>query len=391
MQSVRKSIVSGLLIALLAAAMSVTAFASSDDNSLYELGIITEGVTVTPEFAYDTWEYDVVVPAGTTELELEPVPSSELATVTDVSGKTLAEDGTSTVYITVQSGSGVDFTYTLHVTSAEGPAQTEPQTEPPTEPPTEPATEKQTEPVTEDSRYVKVDKNIIQDAENTITDLKQDIIEYRDTINLYTKIMYGLIALSVLLLFLVINLILKKRDLKAELKDYRSLGYSPSTRPSREAPDGQVPGPAGPTDYAAAAKGNGQPADLGYVQRYYSPDGQLDVRPMTSKKRNLPQYEEHKPPLQAVPAQMMDVPQPQAGSPAEPENTRAARKAAKQAAKLEKQAAKAEKAGIADPNVQPDVPGQTAAAGPDAKPQPQAPAPEKYEKPKKVEVNMIDL
>ena len=37
--------------------------------------------------------------------------------------------------------------------------------------------------------------------------------------------MYGLIAFCVVLLFIVINLVLKKKDLKAELEDYRSLGY----------------------------------------------------------------------------------------------------------------------------------------------------------------------
>ena len=41
-----------------------TAFAS-DDNSLSDLGITTQGATVSPDFRYDIWEYSVQVPAGT--------------------------------------------------------------------------------------------------------------------------------------------------------------------------------------------------------------------------------------------------------------------------------------------------------------------------------------
>ncbi|MCR5160817.1 MAG: hypothetical protein K6C06_03505, partial [Lachnospiraceae bacterium] len=62
------------LVIMLAAA--IPAMASDDDNSLYALGITTEGVTVEPEFSYDIWEYTVTVPGGTKELSLEPVPSS---------------------------------------------------------------------------------------------------------------------------------------------------------------------------------------------------------------------------------------------------------------------------------------------------------------------------
>ena len=107
-------------------ALGVPSFAS-DDNSLASLGINTEGVTVTPDFAYDTWEYNVTVPAGTTELSLSPIPSSSAATIAGLSGTTLNADGTGTVYITVQAGNGDQFTYTLYVTGG-GPApQPQPQ------------------------------------------------------------------------------------------------------------------------------------------------------------------------------------------------------------------------------------------------------------------------
>ena len=47
--------------------MSVTALASSD-NSLSALNV--ENGTVSPDFVYSTWEYDVKVAPGTTELIL---------------------------------------------------------------------------------------------------------------------------------------------------------------------------------------------------------------------------------------------------------------------------------------------------------------------------------
>ena len=53
--------------------LAVRAEGQSDDNSLSSLGITTQGVTVSPDFSYDHLTYDVVVPAGTTELELDPV------------------------------------------------------------------------------------------------------------------------------------------------------------------------------------------------------------------------------------------------------------------------------------------------------------------------------
>ncbi len=317
----------GLLLALsmaLVLIFGMSAYASSDDNSLYALGITTEGVTVEPEFTYSTWEYNVVVPAGTTSLELSPTPSSENASITDISGTTIGEDGTTTVYITCTSQSGAPFTYTLHVTSAAA----EVQTEAPTEKQTEPQTEAETEPETEDSQYVKVDKNTIQEAENTITDLKGEITGYRETVSLYTKIMYGLIALSVILLFIVINLILKGNDMKAELKDYRSYGYAPgkksgkapakqNARPNakepaqKEAPQMKKSRPVSEeaqdvkrkvrpekpqkaNQSAVKAPQEAPAASQRKVNKAsYQKDQSLDVAPQSSKKsRQLPEYEE---------------------------------------------------------------------------------------------------
>ena len=79
-----------------------TAFAS-DDNSLSDLGITTQGATVSPDFRYDIWEYSVQVPAGTKELELTPRATNPGATINSVSGTTLNDDGTGKVVITVTS------------------------------------------------------------------------------------------------------------------------------------------------------------------------------------------------------------------------------------------------------------------------------------------------
>ena len=73
-----------LLTMLLVCLCSMAVFAASNDNSLASLGITTEGAMVTPEFVYSTWTYDVVVPAGTQKLELDPVPSNGNAWIVDV-------------------------------------------------------------------------------------------------------------------------------------------------------------------------------------------------------------------------------------------------------------------------------------------------------------------
>lgn len=298
---------------------SISVLASEDDNSLSSLGIITEGAVVSPEFSYSTWYYTVTVPAGTKELELDPVPSSASATISSITGTTLNEDGTGDVNITVQAGNGTTFTYELSVVSdGEAPAA---ETEAATEKATETETEKQTEAQTEDSQYVKVDKNSLQEAENTITDLKGEITKYKGKVSLYTKIMYGLIALAVIFLFIVINLLLKKKDLKSELNDYRSYGYT-ENKPDKSAKKVQkaqkkakkkeemfddddefrsVPpyGTDGPAmgGYPGAGM-NASPAEQ-QIQSFYQPGTPqpsypgLDVQPQKSQKKSkkMPEYE----------------------------------------------------------------------------------------------------
>ena len=282
MRSIYNLLTAAVVFMALCFSLAMTARAS-DDNSLYSLGITTEGALVDPDFSYDVWEYDVTVPAGTRQLELDPVPSSTTAEITQVEGTEIGEDGTTTVYVTVTSESGQPFTYALHVTSDAAPVPVE--TEPPTEKQTERVTEKpkETEPETEDTAYVKVPKDTVDQAERTIKDLQEEITTYRNTTNLYTKIIYGLIAGCVVLLFLVVNLALRGRDLKREVKEYRSLGYSSSKKSGKKGKKGK--------DSSSKQSPAGQPQPpAGYDPMYqsrqpaYYEKAPIDVAPQTSSR-----------------------------------------------------------------------------------------------------------
>lgn len=221
MKNIRKKKIGAVLLLLAAAMWLCSTFASADslsaDNSLSSLGITTEGAVVSPEFAYGTTEYEVTVPAGTASLTLSPTPSNSAAYIDSISGTDLT-DGSTTVSIVVVAENGDAYTYYLYVTAEAAEAETEPQTE------TEVQTE--TEAETEDSRYVSVARETLENAENTISTLKAETSSYRDRVDLLMKILYGMIALCVVLLFIVINLLLKNRDLKSELKNYKGLNYA---------------------------------------------------------------------------------------------------------------------------------------------------------------------
>lgn len=195
-----------ILGVLLLFMLSVTALASGD-NSLSALNV--ENGQVTPDFVYSTWEYEVKVAPGTSELILNPTTSDSTAEVTSITGTTL-DNGTGTVLITVTAANGSPHTYTLHVSVDESLApETESETEPVTEAPvTEPVTEAKIEtPVTEitqNEAYIK---------------LNNQVNSYKERLDLSMKIIYGLIGFSVLLLFIIINMILKNRDLKDDLRD----------------------------------------------------------------------------------------------------------------------------------------------------------------------------
>ena len=190
--------------------MGVTALASSD-NSLSALNV--ENGTVSPDFVYSTWEYDVKVAPGTKELILNPTTSDSNASVTSIEGTTL-DNGTGTVLITVTAENGSAFTYTLHVSvdeslAPETESETEPATEAVTEAPTQAVTETPATEITQNEAYIK---------------LNNQVNSYKERLDLSMKIIYGLIAFSVLLLFIIINQILRNKDLKDDLRDMEEMG-----------------------------------------------------------------------------------------------------------------------------------------------------------------------
>ena len=221
----RQLLAAALFMLMITLSFSSAAFAS-DDNSLASLGIKTEGVSVSPEFRYDIWEYSVEVPAGTQTLELEPHTTNPSATVNSVTGTTLSADGTGTVVINVTSESGNAIEYVLNVTSARGdvdPAEAIAANESAVAA-TIDTEVVQSEVETEDPRYVKVDRNSLQDAENTIEKLQKTITEQRSHISMLTYVLYALIAVSIIFLFIVISLLLRRRDMAQELAFYRESG-----------------------------------------------------------------------------------------------------------------------------------------------------------------------
>ena len=258
--------------------MSAFAEGASDDNSLSSLGITTEGAEVSPEFGYGTVEYNVRVPAGTARLELEPVPTNGNAWIVDITGQDLT-DGKTTVQIVVSAENGDQYSYYLYVEedAALGSAAPAAQTEPETEPETQKATEPETEPETEDPRYVKVDRNSLEEAENTIQALKTEAGNYRDRIGVLMKILYGLIGFCVILLFVVINLLLKKKDLKSELQKYMGYGYPENYEESYDGGSAEMYENGAGSDYGYD-QGYDQGYDRGYDQNYADDYDQSDDR-----------------------------------------------------------------------------------------------------------------
>lgn len=191
-----------LMMALL---LTVTVFAEglSGDNSLSDLGL--ENGTATPEFEYSVWEYDVKVAPGTTELTLNPVPSDANAQILSIEGTTLGEDGTTTVTITVQAENGETFPYTLHVSTDETAAPVNETEAPQTETP-------QTEAPQTENQQVK-------ELEATNKLLRSQSDEYKNKSEMQMKIIYGLIALAVILIFVIVNQLLRNKDLKEDLRE----------------------------------------------------------------------------------------------------------------------------------------------------------------------------
>ena len=295
-------------------AVPVLAEEASGDNSLSSLGITTEGVTVSPDFYYSTIEYQVTVPSGTSRLELDPVPSNSGASIIGIDGQDIGSDGTTTVAITVQAANGNQITYYLYVTTDTTTQAAAPAAETETEAVTEAQTE--AEPETEDPRYVKVDRNALEEAEKTISTLKTETVNYRDRVTLLTRILYGMIALCVILLFAVINLALKKKDLKAELQNYMGYGYDPGAGEADSgyaAQAGYDNGGYNATqqgydnsgyDAQAGYDNNGYDAQAGYDNSGY--DAQTDFEDPFEQQQPLSKKEQKK--LKKEKAEMTDDP-----------------------------------------------------------------------------------
>ncbi|EET59896.1 hypothetical protein BRYFOR_08019 [Marvinbryantia formatexigens DSM 14469] len=198
--------------------MCMTASASSGDNSLYSLGL-ENASSCSPEFVYSTWEYNVTVPAGTTELLLDPVTSDATARITDISGTQIGEDGTTTVYITVEAANGARVSYTLYVTTEEGEAQTETQaTESQEAQQASEEAQRQSEQAASEAAQRQIE---YEQAKNQVTTLTNENEDLTNRIDLLMKIMYGLVGFAVLLLFFLINQSLRNKDLKEDLKEAR--------------------------------------------------------------------------------------------------------------------------------------------------------------------------
>lgn len=188
--------------------LPVIASGLSDDNSLSSLNV--HNGKVEPEFVYSTWEYDVTVEPGTTELYLDPETAHPNATITSITGTQLV-DGKATVLINTASESGIPMTYTLHVTEAGAGSEEESEAESETTKQTESETVAQTEPQTTTSQP--------ETEDNAVTLLKSQVDDLKSKNDLLMKIIYGLIGAIVVLLIIIINLLMKKHDLKKDLKD----------------------------------------------------------------------------------------------------------------------------------------------------------------------------
>lgn len=189
---------------------------SSGDNSLYSLGL-ENAVSCEPEFYYATLEYNVKVSADTKELQLDPVKSADSAEITDISGTTLSDDGTGTVSISVQAANGAVATYILHVTSDGTAAETETET---TVNAAESEAQAESEKIAAESEKAAQSEAAAQleQKNQQVTALQKENDDFASRLDKLMKVLYGLIAFAVILLFVIINQSLRNKDMKDEIK-----------------------------------------------------------------------------------------------------------------------------------------------------------------------------
>lgn len=189
---------------------------SSGDNSLYSLGL-ENAVSCEPEFYYATLEYNVKVSADTKELQLDPVKSADSAEITDISGTTLSDDGTGTVSISVQAANGAVATYILHVTSDGTATETETET---TVNAAESEAQAESEKLAAESEKAAQSEAAAQleQKNQQVTALQKENDDFASRLDKLMKVLYGLIAFAVILLFVIINQSLRNKDMKDEIK-----------------------------------------------------------------------------------------------------------------------------------------------------------------------------
>ena len=188
---------------------------SSGDNSLYSLGL-ENAVSCEPELYYATLEYNVTVSADTKELELNPVKSADSAEITDISGTQLSDDGTGTVSISVQAANGAVATYILHVTS-DGTKETEAETQAND---AEAKAKAESEKLAAESEAAAQSEQAAQLEQKAqqVTALQKENDDFASRLDTLMKVLYGLIAFAVILLFVIINQSLRNKDMKDEIK-----------------------------------------------------------------------------------------------------------------------------------------------------------------------------
>ena len=192
---------------------------TSGDNSLYSLGL-ENAESCEPEFYYATLEYNVTVAGGTKELQLDPVKSADSAEITDISGTELSEDGTGTVSISVQAANGAVATYVLHVTSDGSKSETETE---------DAAAAAESEAKAESEKLAAESEKVAQSEAaakleqktQQLTSLQKENDDFADRLDKLMKILYGLIAFAVILLFVIINQSLRNKDMKDEIKSLK--------------------------------------------------------------------------------------------------------------------------------------------------------------------------
>ena len=132
--------------------------------------------------------------------------------MTSIEGTTL-DNGTGTVLITVTAENGSafypHFMYLWMSLARRRRVRPSPRREAPTERLPRPLHRDSATEITQNEAYIK---------------LNNQVNSYKERLDLSMKIIYGLIAFSVLLLFIIINQILRNKDLKDDLRDMEEMG-----------------------------------------------------------------------------------------------------------------------------------------------------------------------